>query len=88
MKVLFLESFGRDLRGIRDRALLRRIQRVVERAERATGVDDLPNLKKLRGTDSYYRIRVGDFRVGLSIEHDRATFIRVLHRREIYRFFP
>lgn len=51
-------------------------------------MEEIPSLKRLRAKGPYYRIRVGDYRLGLSIENDRATFVRILHRREIYRYFP
>ncbi|MGH2412635.1 MAG: type II toxin-antitoxin system RelE family toxin, partial [Microcystaceae cyanobacterium] len=35
-----------------------------------------------------YRIRLGDYRIGLFIEGKTVTFARVLHRKEIYRYFP
>jgi len=46
--------------------------------------------QKLRGYRSYYRIRVGDYRIGLRLNFDRPVieFRRVLHRRRIYRLFP
>ena len=46
--------------------------------------------QKLRGYESYYRIRVGDYRIGLRLDFDRRVieFRRVLHRRRIYRLFP
>ena len=46
------------------------------------------NLRKLRGSDRYYRIRVGEYRVGLSVEGDTVTFVRFLHRKDVYRYFP
>jgi len=45
---------------------------------------------KLRGYKDYYRIRVGDYRIGLRLDFDRRLieFRRVLHRNQIYRRFP
>jgi len=45
---------------------------------------------KMVGYKTYYKIRVGDYRVGVQIERQRRTvkFMRVLHRKEIYRKFP
>ncbi|NPA92437.1 MAG: type II toxin-antitoxin system RelE/ParE family toxin, partial [Chloroflexi bacterium] len=37
---------------------------------------------------SFYRIRLGDYRLGLEIEGDTVVFVRFLHRRDIYRYFP
>lgn len=47
-------------------------------------------VQKLRGYETYYKIRVGDYRLGLHIDIDNQIieFQRLLHRREIYRKFP
>lgn len=47
-------------------------------------------VKKLTGYQTYYKIRVGDYRIGLQIDPNTQTveFQRVLHRRDIYRKFP
>lgn len=45
------------------------------------------NCKKLIGSDSVYRIRVGDYRIIYNVESSlvRVEVIKVGHRREIYR---
>jgi mRNA interferase RelE/StbE len=45
---------------------------------------------KLHGYEDYYRLRVGDYRIGLRLNFNRRIieFRRVLHRREVYRSFP
>lgn len=46
-------------------------------------------MKKLSGgSGDYYRLRVGDYRIGLEIEGEIIVFVRCLHRRDIYRYFP
>lgn len=42
--------------------------------------------QKLAGYQTYYKIRVGDYRVGVHIDADvqQIEFQRVLHRRDIY----
>ena len=59
--------------------------------------EDVPNLKKLgdsikiekmSGYTNYYKARFGDYRVGLKLEKDEIIFEKVLHRKEIYRYFP
>ena len=46
--------------------------------------------EKLSGYADYYRVRVGDYRVGyrLGSEKREIKFLRTLHRKEIYRYFP
>ncbi|MAD41600.1 MAG: type II toxin-antitoxin system mRNA interferase toxin, RelE/StbE family [Arcobacter sp.] len=46
--------------------------------------------KKILGTESIYRIKIGNYRVIYSIEKDALIIeiIRVRHRKEAYRKFP
>ena len=88
MTLEFRASFTRDLRGIRDRAILRRVRETIAEVETAANILEIRNLKKLRTAGRYYRIRLGDYRLGLTIEDDTVSFIRFLHRREVYRYFP
>lgn len=88
MNVEFRKSFEKDLSKIRDAGLLERIQAVIEEVETIDSFIDLTNIKKLKAEGDYYRIRIGDYRVGLSVNEDTIAFIRVLHRKEIYRYFP
>ena len=88
MKVLFRESFVRDLRRIEDQDVLRRIRQAVESVEQATNLLDVPHLKRLHSKGRHYRIRVGNYRLGLTVDENQVYFVRALHRREIYRYFP
>ena len=88
MKTAFRESFAADLSSITDAALLRRIRQIIEQVEAAPTFQRIPNLKRLEATGKYYRIRVGDYRIGFVFERGTVTFVRCLHRKEIYRYFP
>jgi mRNA interferase RelE/StbE len=84
----FRQSFDEDLSGIHDPALRRRIKKVLEQVEAARTFQNIPNLKRLEAKGKYYRIRVGDYRLGFVFEHGVVTFVRCLNRKEIYRYFP
>ena len=58
MKVEFRSSFVKDLKRIKDQALLHRVRDVIEEVERAKTATEVSNLKKLKGTANYFRIRV------------------------------
>jgi mRNA interferase RelE/StbE len=88
LRVEFKSSFVRDLKKVKDRELKDRIRDVIELTERARSLQEIENIKKLKGGDRYYRIRVGDYRLGLLVEGDTITFVRCLHRRDVYRYFP
>ena len=88
MKVRFKASFARDLQALKDKSLLERVKALIATVESTETLSDIPNLKKLRGGSTYYRVRLGDYRVGLDVEENAIVFARVLHRREVYRYFP
>ena len=88
MKTSFRNSFLRDLKAIRDKQLLSRVKEVIEHVEKTDSLTNLPNLKQLKREKNYYRIRIGEYRLGLAVQDDNVVFIRFLHRREIYRYFP
>ena len=87
MKTEFRRSFLRDLKRVGNRSLLERVKNCIHEIEAASTPAEIAGLKKLQGFQSYYRIRIGDHRVGISIESDTVTFIRLLDRKDIYRYF-
>ena len=89
MKVEYLPSFLKDLRALKSTPGFEAINALVfEEIPRSTYLGEINNLKKLKGFDDAYRIRVGDYRIGLFEIEETIAFARVLHRREIYRYFP
>ena len=89
MKADYLPGFVKDLKALRGAAAYARIHKLAfEEVARWGGLDQVAGLKKLRGYSNAYRIRVGDYRVGFFSDGQKITFARVLHRKEIYRFFP
>ncbi|MCD6334740.1 MAG: type II toxin-antitoxin system RelE/ParE family toxin [Candidatus Latescibacteria bacterium] len=61
--------------------------------------DEIPNLKhpfdcgkieRMEGYKGSYKIRVGHYRIGLKIDMSAKIleFRRILHRKDMYRYFP
>lgn len=89
MKTLYQPSFIKDLKTLKSTSVFQQINKLVfEDIPNYQTLDDISNLKKLKGEDSAYRIRIGDYRIGIIFDADKIIFERVLHRREIYRYFP
>ena len=88
MKTLFRKSFLRDLKKIKDRDILDRVQKAIEEVEAASDITVLGQLKKMTGTTSYFRIRIGDYRIGIAVDEDTVEFVRCLSRKDLYRYFP
>ena len=88
MNVRFRSSFKKDLKRIKDPALLDQVNLAIEEVKAAESISAIRNLLKLKGYQELYRIRVGNYRIGLRVTDEEVIFVRLLHRREIYRFFP
>jgi len=88
LRVAFKRSFIRDLEKIRNQSLKDKIRQAIELAKQAHNLQDISHIRKLRGSERYYRIRLGNYRIGLAVEGDEVTFVRFLHRRHVYRYFP
>ncbi len=88
MNVIFRRSFLKDLKKIRQQALRREIEAVIMQLENAHTWTEIPTIKHLTSAGPYYRIRIGDYRMGITISEETVTIVRFLHRRDIYRYFP
>jgi mRNA interferase RelE/StbE len=89
MITAFRESFAKDLRkNRRNRDLLSHLREIILEVEAAESIAHIRNLRRLKSDGPYFRIRAGNYRVGLIVERDTVIFVRVLHRKEVYRYFP
>ena len=88
MNIRFRTSFTKDIRKIKSKQILRQVKTAIQAIELSQQLNEVPNLKKLKGINDYYRIRIGEFRIGLTINNNVITLIRCLNRKEIYRYFP
>ena len=89
MKTEYLPSFIKDLKKLKKTSIYPEIQLVVfQKIPNCQNITEIKNLKKIKGKTNAYRIRVGDHRIGIFIEDETLIFSRVLHRKEVYRYFP
>lgn len=88
MTVAFRKSFLRDLKKVKDPEVRDRVRAAIEAVESAGSLADLPDVKKMSGSAGYCRVRVGGYRIGLAVEGEEVEFVRVLNRKDIYRYFP
>lgn len=60
------------------------VQEVILNVEDAVSLNEIKKLKKLKGDGPYWRIVIGNYRIGLKLtKDDMFVFVRFLHRREI-----
>ena len=90
MEILVDKTFLKDLDKINNNALSVKIDKVILEIKSASALSEIKNLKKLSSgkTNDYFRLRIADYRIGIRIIESKIIFVRILHRKEIYRFFP
>jgi len=88
MKIEFKKSFLKELQKLRNKGLKNSIAECIVQVESANSSSQIRNLKKLAGFDDCYRIRIGDYRIGVKIEADIVYFVVFEHRKDIYKKFP
>ena len=88
MKLEFRESFLKDVKRIKEKGLKKKVAAVITEAKAASSLSAIRNVKKMEGSESYYRVRIGDYRIGFRLHDKTLIFLRCLHRKDIYRYFP
>ena len=88
MKVKFEAKFAKDLRAVKDAKILAKLKEVIYECQSAENLFALSHVKKLQGYETFYRIRFGDYRIGIELVEDEMVFTRFLHRKDIYKYFP
>lgn len=89
MNVLFDTSFDKSVRKLRSSELQRKVWDAIMVMEQAATLRDIPHVKKMEGSKTFYRVRIGDYRLGFELlTPDTLSLIMVAHRKEIYRYFP
>ena len=90
MRIEFKRSFKEDLKKIKDKTILQKVRELISAIEETKSLSNIRNIniKKLKGYKDYYRIRLGNYRIGIKLEGDKVIFVRILHRKDIYRYFP
>ncbi|WP_010424109.1 type II toxin-antitoxin system RelE family toxin [Anaerophaga thermohalophila] len=82
------KTFLKELAKVPPRQRMRIEKIVFVDIQHIERLDEIPGLKKLTGFDNYFRIRFGDYRAGIRIEENQLIFERLLHRKDIYKYFP
>ncbi|MCX6149176.1 MAG: type II toxin-antitoxin system RelE/ParE family toxin [Ignavibacteriales bacterium] len=45
-------------------------------------------IEQLKGYHNFFKVLIGNYRIGLRKEGENIILERILHRKEIYKYFP
>ena len=88
MKIKITRKFQRQIDHCDDKHIKKKVAAVIDATRNSRSIRGIPNNRKLKGFNNCYRIRIGDYRIGVMIEHDIALFAAFDHRSDIYKYFP
>jgi mRNA interferase RelE/StbE len=87
MRLIIRTSANKDIKKL-PKAIKQEIETIILQLIEAQNLNEFSNIKKLKGHNNAYRIRIKDYRLGFFMEEDTIIFSRILHRKEVYRYFP
>lgn len=87
MKMEIRQSFTKDADKL-PAPFQQQLAAIIETIEKVGHPKELPHCKKLTGYKTAYRIRMGQYRIGFYYETKTIELVRILNRKEIYRYFP
>lgn len=88
MKVEVQKSFEKDIEKISNKKLAKQVNAFIEQLENCKSLSEIHNVKKMKAKGLYYRIRIGNYRLGLKQEQQTLILLRFMDRKDIYTYFP
>ncbi|SFQ48638.1 type II toxin-antitoxin system RelE family toxin [Parafilimonas terrae] len=89
MEVVFTKTFLKDLAKVFPVKRRKEIEHFIfEELQLVSSLEEIDFAEKMKGHKNFYKIRFGDYRMGIYRLENRIELKRVLHRKEIYKYFP
>lgn len=91
MEIAITRSFIKDLKTAPKQIQLaadKTIKKLIEASSLQTCGLDYKKMEGQKKGENYYRIRIGDYRMGIEYVHPKVIVIRILARGTIYKHSP
>ncbi len=88
MKLIYLSSFLKDLKKVDDKKVKTKVKEILLSLKEIENIQNNKQIVKLKGHPTAYRIRIGNYRMGMYLEENTITLARFLKRNDIYKLFP
>ena len=88
MNIYYRKSFLKELSKIPSGTRSSIEDFIFEELPKANSIFDIKVIEQMKGYHSYYKVRFGQYRIGIKVEDDKVVLERALHRKDIYRYFP
>jgi mRNA interferase RelE/StbE len=88
MQVEITKKFQKQVGNCNDLRIMSEIKDIIEKVGQAKSISEIRNIKKLKGHKNIFRIRIGDYRIGIVVSTNSVIFAAFDHRSDIYKYFP
>jgi mRNA interferase RelE/StbE len=79
MTIDYKASFHRDIKKLKDKEQAARLREIISEIKAAKNLSEIKNIRKIEGFPNHYRIKTGEYRVGIVLSGDTIIFIRFLN---------
>jgi mRNA-degrading endonuclease RelE of RelBE toxin-antitoxin system len=88
MQIEITKKFGKQVEKCQNKKIRTALSKIIQNIHQARNLHEIRNLKKLKGFKKFYRIRIGDYRMGIVIKNNKVVLAAFDHRSDIYNYFP
>jgi mRNA interferase RelE/StbE len=88
MEVVYLNSYLRSIKKIKNKDLIIKLNMTIENIEKAKTLTEIENIKKLSGFTNCYRIKIDNYRIGIVLKDTIVVLVQFQNRKDIYNKFP
>ena len=88
MEIRLTRKFQKQIEDCKDQRVKMKVSDVIQAVIQSEHMKGFKNIKKLSGYKNSYRIRLGNYRMGIVIESNTVIFAAFDHRSDIYKYFP
>lgn len=86
MKIEITKKFRKQVDKSADTKTKKKLLSILEQMQKASSLSDIHHLKKLKGYKNTYRIRLGEYRIGIYVENNVVIFAAFDNRSDIYKY--
>jgi len=88
VQTAFTQKFKKQVDSCKDMRIRKKLLSIIEEVSAAETLSSVKNVKKLKGAHHSFRIKAGDYRVGILLDKNTIIFASFDHRSDIYKYFP
>ncbi len=89
MKLEISKKFEKQVYQLKDKSVKRKLSAIITKIEKINSLSEITNIKPIKGYPGHYRIKMGDYRIGISLEKEVVWFLFFGKRDEsTYKKFP